>query len=311
MARLAVTDYLMQRCKDHYAVKRFTADSATFKRERDALVRFSHPNTGHESLIQLLYSYELRSTKYLIFPCAEGDLEYHWANHGSDPRSQVDLIWMLQECHGIACGLAKVHDHASWPVGNPESGSQNKGRHGDIKPKNILFFRDEEASPGRLVVADFTLMRFHSSNADTTRIRNVDYSRTYLPPEMVASRGAQVSQRYDIWTLGCVFLELITWHLLGSAAIRPKKEGCERGFVAPDGHAREDFGTSRQRDDNTGCRNDNFFNSFHDRPPAVKPSVIKVSTLVSRYVSLLIPDSGLTTCVAMSFALRLCTNFYF
>ncbi|RGP77017.1 kinase domain-containing [Fusarium longipes] len=270
------------RCKDHYAVKRFTADAVTFKQERDALIRFSHPHRGHKSLIQLLYSYELRSKKYLIFPCAEGDLEYHWASHRADPKSQNDLIWLLQECHGIASGLSKVHDHTSWPVSKQESGSQNKGRHGDIKPKNILFFRDEETSPGRLVVADFTLMRFHSSNADYTRIRNVGYSRTYRPPEMDGGGGIKVSQKYDIWTLGCVFLEFITWHLLGPDSIRPTKEGCGRGFRAPDGNLREDFGTSRQRDDNTGCRDDKFFNSFYDIAPVVKPSVLQVSTLASK-----------------------------
>ncbi|KAJ4111441.1 hypothetical protein NW768_011794 [Fusarium equiseti] len=264
------------RCKDYYAVKLFKADAATFQQERDALVHFSHPYPGHESLIQLLYSYELRSKKYLIFPCAEWDLEYHWANHEADPTSQADLIWMLQECSGIASGLSKVHNHTSWKKGAQGSGSRNKGRHGDIKPKNILLFRDEQTSPGHLVVADFTLMRFHSSvDADYTRIRNVGYSRTYRPPEMDAGGGTKVSQKYDIWTLGCVFLEFITWHLLGSDAVRPSKEGCGRGFVAPDRQVREDFGTSRQRDDNTVVRHDKFFNTRNDNHPIVKSSVLK------------------------------------
>jgi hypothetical protein len=78
---------------------------------------------------------------------------------------------------------------------------------------------------------------------------------------------------YDIWTLGCVFLEFITWHLLGSDAVRSRedKEGHERGFKAPDGEEREDFYTSRQRDDDTELRDDKFFNL-----PNVKPSVSKV-----------------------------------
>ena len=253
------------------------------------MVRFSHPNTGHRSLIQLLYSYEIASKKYLIFPCAEGDLEYRWAQHEADPASQADLIWMLQECHGIASGLHKVHDHTTWKDGEQESEIRNKGRHGDIKPKNILFFRDDETSPGRLVVADFTLMRFHSSiDTNYTRIRNVGYSKTYLPPEVDACRGTQVSQKYDIWTLGCVFLQMITWHLLGSGAIGSGKEGCPRGFLAPDGHMREDFATSRQRDDDTGYRLDKFFNASHESPPTVKPSVLKVSALVTKHTHWLI-----------------------
>ncbi|CEI60313.1 unnamed protein product [Fusarium venenatum] len=263
------------RCDDHYAVKRFTADPASFDQEREALVRFSHPNPGHESLIQLLYSYELRSAKYLIFPCAEGDLEYHWANHKADPTSRDDLIWMLQQCHGIASGLERVHNNPSFQVQGDRGESRSRGRHGDIKPKNILFFRDEKKPPGRLVVADFTLMRFHSSNADYTQIQKVGFSETYRPPEKAAGEGTQVSQKYDIWTLGCVFLEFITWHLLGSDAVRPSKRGCGRGFTAPDGKEREDFATSRQRDDDTGYRDDKFFNSIYVSGPIVKPSVLK------------------------------------
>ncbi|GKU07334.1 unnamed protein product [Fusarium langsethiae] len=263
------------RCDDFYAVKRFTADSASFHQEREALVRFSHPNPGHESLIQLLYSYDLSSTKYLIFPCAEGDLEHHWANHKADPTSRDDLIWMLQQCHGIASGLERVHNNPSFQVQGDRGGSRSKGRHGDIKPKNILFFRDEKKPPGRLVVADFTLMRFHSSNADYTQIQKVGFSETYRPPEKAVGEGTQVSQKYDIWTLGCVFLEFITWHLLGPDAVRPSKGGCGRGFTAPDGKEREDFATSRQRDDDTGYRDDKFFNSIHVRSPIMKPSVLK------------------------------------
>ncbi|RFN45634.1 serine/threonine protein kinase [Fusarium flagelliforme] len=267
------------RCDDHYAVKRFTADLISFNQEREALLRFSHPNTGHESLIQLLYSYELRSTKYLIFPCAESDLEYHWANHKADPTSREDLIWMLQQCHGIASGLERVHNNPSFRVGDI-SGSRSRGRHGDIKPRNILFFKDEKKPPGRLVVADFTLMRFHSSNADYTQIQNIGFSATYRPPEKAAGEGTQVSQKYDIWTLGCVFLEFISWHLLGPAAVRPRKEGYERGFLAPDGKVREDFGTSRQRDDDAmaGCRDDKFFNInnwTHAPTAVVKSSVLE------------------------------------
>ncbi|KAI6750623.1 hypothetical protein HG530_014519 [Fusarium avenaceum] len=254
------------RCFDHYAVKRFTADDATFEQERAALARFSHPNTGHENLIQLLFSYELRSTRFLIFPCAEGDLEDYWKNHCCDPASSDQLIWMIQQCHGLASGLAKVHHHSSWTRHTRHHKTQNQGRHGDIKPKNILFFNDAADSYGKLVVADFTLMRFHSPNTVYTRIQDVNYSQTYRPPEKAARDGSQVTQKYDIWTLGCVFLEFITWHLLGFNAVRSREPTNEnerkRGFQAPDGQEREDFYTSRQQDDDNPYKypDDKFWN---------------------------------------------------
>ncbi|KAF4448954.1 kinase-like protein [Fusarium austroafricanum] len=268
------------RCHDRYAVKRFTADDAAFDQERAALARFSHPNPGHENLIQLLFSYELQSVRYLVFPCAEGDLEDYWKDHGCDPSSPQQLTWMIQQCHGLASGLAKVHNHFSWPRHSRYHKSQNQGRHGDIKPKNILFFDDITDSHGRLVVADFTLMRFHSPNTDYTRIKDVNYSQTYRPPEKAAQDDSQVSQKYDIWTLGCVFLEFITWHLLGFNAVRsrePTNENeRERGFQAPDGQEREDFYTSRQQDDDNPHKfpDDKFWNSTNGTG-IVKHSVMK------------------------------------
>ncbi|KAF4337520.1 hypothetical protein FBEOM_8618 [Fusarium beomiforme] len=268
------------RCHGRYAVKLFTADDATFDQERAALARFSHPNPGHENLIQLLFSYELGSKRFLIFPCAEGDLEDYWRDHSCEPSSPDQLTWMIQQCHGLASGLAKVHHHSSWPLHTRHHKSQNQGRHGDIKPKNILFFNDTIDSGGRLVVADFTLMRFHSPDTVYTRIKDVNYSQTYRPPEKAALDGSQVTQKYDIWTLGCVFLEFITWHLLGFNAVRsrePTNENeRERGFVAPDGQEREDFYTSRQQDDDNPYKypDDKFWNGTGDGA-IVKESVMK------------------------------------
>jgi len=203
---------------------------------------------------------------------------------------------MLDQCHGIASGLERVHNNPSFRIGDI-GGSRSRGRHGDIKPKNILFFKDDENPPGRLVVADFTLMRFHSSNADYTLIQKVGFSATYRPPEKALGEGTQVSQKYDIWTLGCVFLEFISWHLLGSDAVRPRKKGCERGFKAPDGKVREDFGTTRQRDDDN-YRDDKFFNSIGLPTAIVKESVVDVSTGVSyQHKHWLISNSGSSTCV--------------
>lgn len=190
---------------------------------------------------------------------------------------------MIQQCHRSASGLAKVHHHSSWARYTRHHKTQNQGRHGDIKPKNILFFNDTADSYGKLVVADFTLMRFHSPNTVYTRIQDVNYSQTYRPPEKGARDGSQVTQKYDIWTLGCVFLEFITWHLLGFNAVRSREPTNEnerkRGFQAPDGQEREDFYTSRQQDDDNPYKypDDKFWNDTNGAG-VVKDSVMKVST---------------------------------
>ncbi|KAF3025515.1 hypothetical protein E8E14_008418 [Neopestalotiopsis sp. 37M] len=99
---------------------------------------------------------------------------------------------------------------------------KNLGRHGDVKPENLLWFNNETL----IVIADFGLTRFHSAQAGSalTIPKNLrGFSRTYRPPEF--SLEAPVSQKCDVWSLGCVYLEFITWYLLGHEKTRGEGAG--------------------------------------------------------------------------------------
>jgi serine/threonine protein kinase len=129
----------------------------------------------------------------------------------------------MAQCLGMADGLKKIHHHRSWSkVSGSESpdgerlGGKNRGQHGDIKPENILWYDSDD----RLVIADFGPARLHSSNA---------VSLTYRPPE--ADLDVPLLQRYDVWSLGCLYLEFITWYLVGHEKTRgehPKSFARER-----------------------------------------------------------------------------------
>jgi serine/threonine protein kinase len=93
-------------------------------------------------------------------------------------------------------------------------------RHGDIKPENILWFGQEFADnpSGILQLADLEFERFHNLD-DRSRVSplNMTGSPTYAPLELTLK--AVISRAYDIWSLGCVFLEFITWLLGGQAQV--------------------------------------------------------------------------------------------
>lgn len=90
---------------------------------------------------------------------------------------------------------------------------QGLGRHGDIKPANILWFLTHGKERDHLVVADLGLTRYHSS-LTKSRVKRVDgWTGTYRAPEIDLHNP--ISARYDIWSLGCVFLEFCIWYLLG------------------------------------------------------------------------------------------------
>ncbi|KIL90353.1 hypothetical protein FAVG1_06083 [Fusarium avenaceum] len=266
-----------------YALKRFHMEAnGNFEGERQALIRFSGPKGKHDNLIELLLSYRIDDNQYLIFPWADGDLKEYWSRTQNDPTSLQHAQRLIGQCLGLAKGLCQVHHyHNSSRLHNAGAKAlftrnRNRGRHGDIKPKNILYFADENGGPERLVIADFTLMRFHSdATTSITYANQVGFSSTYRPPEVDKRMGPIVSQKYDIWTLGCVYLEFITWHLLGCDAVY------RRSFRTADEKEFESFSTVRLTDDDKrhGMEEDKFFNSTRSGQ-VVKPSVKRVSKFV-------------------------------
>ncbi|KAI8941651.1 hypothetical protein NX059_002864 [Plenodomus lindquistii] len=103
------------------------------------------------------------------------------------------------------------------------------GRHGDINPKNILRYRgnieneDEQSGNlytvgGTLAIADFGQAELNSFKTKTKR-RDVANTMTYRPPECDIAT-AKIQQSYDIWCLGCVYLEFVAWFLGGRQLLR-------------------------------------------------------------------------------------------
>ncbi|RDW56476.1 hypothetical protein BP5796_13117 [Coleophoma crateriformis] len=91
--------------------------------------------------------------------------------------------------------------------------SQDFGRHGDIKPQNIIWYRHQPNHQGVLKLADFGQAELNS-RWTRTRAREVAYSRTCRPPECDLAPH-EIGQNYDVWSLGCVFLEFVAWAVGG------------------------------------------------------------------------------------------------
>lgn len=95
----------------------------------------------------------------------------------------------------------------------------DNGRHGDLKPENILRFIDSESGNSHLVIADVGLTKFHVLATQERRKNSSIASRTlrYEAPEMnVDDPNTPRSRDYDVWSMGCIFLEFIIWILYGA-----------------------------------------------------------------------------------------------
>ncbi|TVY41411.1 hypothetical protein LSUB1_G003306 [Lachnellula subtilissima] len=205
---------------------------------------------GHPHLVRLLATYRYRNRYYLLFPFAKSNLRKYWESKPLPDFTGSMILWSLHQCKAIASGLHLIHTRrttqclAHWGKVSPGNGSvagvedadRTFGRHGDIKPENILWSLEIDEihadrckcflERGYLLIADFGLMDFHKRlTRSKVLAQKIGGSQTYEPPEMGLKK--EISRAYDIWSLGCLYLEFITWMVLGWDALDgfPKARG--------------------------------------------------------------------------------------
>ncbi|KAK5637228.1 hypothetical protein RRF57_012940 [Xylaria bambusicola] len=194
-----------------------------------------------------VYAAYRRGKQYsFIFPWADGgSLDELWAKNplvlkekmcggtheDSDAgRTQRFITWLAGQFCGLTgrCGLGFLHDTQDLtpPQQNlvvPEETEKKFGIHGDIKPGNILYFEQEEAKGGSglglFKISDFGLTGFHSTLTKSQAGPPGPHSPTYRAPEF-REYAAYLSRKYDIWSLGCVMLQFLTWLISGPDGLK-------------------------------------------------------------------------------------------
>lgn len=183
-----------------------------FNRELVSLLSYKHH--GDQHLIPLLVTYEKMEEDELqcgfIFPCARGDLPDFWKHNSENRRSYGP--WMLRQVFHLARALLRLHDDQQYKT---DAGEKLCARHGDIKPHNILCFKDQGAESERLVLADFGLGRLHTKASRSTSPYlggAAGYRQLRAVPESGLRHGV-MSKAADVFSLGRTYLEFITWLL--------------------------------------------------------------------------------------------------
>ncbi|KAF2178860.1 kinase-like protein, partial [Zopfia rhizophila CBS 207.26] len=147
----------------------------------------------HPHIIRVFATYRTgRTLAVILHPVADGgDLASflsHYRDLGDgDLVAQQSMKIILNRAFGcLAKGLAFMH--------------QKTIRHKDIKPHNILIHQ------GSVVYTDFGLAKDYSNGSSTSEGHPGQFSRRYCSPE-VADHGIR-NRKSDIFSLGCVFLEM-------------------------------------------------------------------------------------------------------
>ncbi|KAI1333033.1 kinase-like domain-containing protein [Xylariaceae sp. FL0255] len=164
----------------------------------------------HDEIVQLLMAFEYGSEFHLIFPfAASGDLRSLWRMQGEADPELYSPAWVLKQCWGIANALEAVHQ----PRTGENAATRVSQLHADINPSNILCFESDGGGAPTLKLSDFGCSRQVGPDGNI-RVRDLEiHTKTYRPPEHDTEE--LICLRYDIWSLGCVYLDFVTWAIAG------------------------------------------------------------------------------------------------
>ncbi|KAL2678736.1 hypothetical protein Neosp_009487 [[Neocosmospora] mangrovei] len=207
----------------------------------------------HDHLIRRTGAFRTDKNYYIMLEWADGGtLRDVWAKGNVDHTTLngTRIMQVLEQLHGLADALSKLHNTTKTELlnggtpgplpraetilapssrdvpkvklqadsGNSDNTGEEHWRHGDLKPDNILHFKNL-TSPwlGTLKIADLGLAKQHafatSRREDPTAQR---YSTShYEAPEVVIRRHEPRSRLYDIWSMGCIIFEFVIWLLYG------------------------------------------------------------------------------------------------
>ncbi|KAL2650854.1 hypothetical protein R1flu_018982 [Riccia fluitans] len=151
----------------------------------------------HRNIVRLLgfcTNHEMNLLIYEYMPNGSlGELLHGWKNGSNRDGKKVNILadWLTRfnVAMGVAQGLAYLHHDCCPPI-----------VHRDVKSNNILLDSNMEAR-----VADFGLAKLFESNQSMSLVAG---SYGYIAPEYAYT--LKVDEKSDIYSLGVVFLELLT-----------------------------------------------------------------------------------------------------
>ena len=171
-------------------------------------------NLDHPHIVRLFLTYEDKFRFYIVMqPLADCDLEAFLDQHTQalPTQQQKNMVWKWLLC--LSNTLSYIHFEGI--------------RHKDIKPRNVLIkgedviFADfgsshaflDEGNSERFLCSELagTCADFVHAHLGTTEGLSIGHTKMYCAPEVLAN--GKRGRPSDIFSLGCVFTELIVWFM--------------------------------------------------------------------------------------------------
>ncbi|KAF2797482.1 kinase-like protein, partial [Melanomma pulvis-pyrius CBS 109.77] len=178
-----------------FACKRILR-AESIKNQRTQLIEFEQEvgvlqRISHRHFVSFVASFtDLTSFSLILIPVASDVLKSVLERQTREqPLPDPDIAILRHSFGCLSTALAHLH--------------QQRVRHKDIKPGNVL------VAQGRVLLCDFGIsLDWSNSEHSTTEGIPHKFTSRYCAPE-VNERDPR-NTKSDIWSLGCVFLEIIT-----------------------------------------------------------------------------------------------------
>ncbi|KAE9379781.1 kinase-like protein [Stipitochalara longipes BDJ] len=173
-------------------------------------------------IVKMIKAYKHGDTFNLIFPLAKTNLDHLLRNPALDTSNSIHGPVESRTAWNQLLGITKALGRIGGPNGaetifGPSDKQQFQGVHFDLKPANILVDDD-----GTWIISDFGQSTFRETTRSSSRVINQGGTDAYAPPE-IDNLDSRFSRRYDVWSLGCIMLEVMAFVLLGHEGLHGEK----------------------------------------------------------------------------------------
>ena len=164
----------------------------------------------------------------MLYEMSNNNLEQFMSTRPSPHLSTRTLLYQLSQ---IAGAVRYLRGHFSMNWTSEDATELFLGL--DITPEHIIVFPGQGAILRLSVKPSMIPVGSQLSWKSWYRPR----TRVYRQPETFGSEG---TERADIWSLGCTYLEILLWHLGGYEPLKSfREQRCQE--VEPGGHEDEGF----------------------------------------------------------------------
>ncbi len=165
--------------------------------EREVTILEKLAKLRHGNIVRFLDSSTHESHVVIIMELIKGESVEDWLTKRYAPKVGEVKPVTWQESQGLmtqlASGMAAIHDMSI--------------AHRDLKPQNLMI---DEAT-GKLIIVDFGLSKQHNANSTMTMGHGQLGTMLYMSPEQLECNVRDISCQADVWAMGIIWHELLTY----------------------------------------------------------------------------------------------------